>query len=154
MTRPSRAATPTSGPGRPPESGIALRGLIVALVAIGAALILVAPASAQSPADADAFRLEQNFPNPFTPGVSPTIFTYRLEERGHVRLTVYNLLAQEIAILVDETQVAGIHRVAWDGTDVHGERVPAGVYWYKLQAGERTALMRLRVRESSAASEG
>jgi flagellar hook assembly protein FlgD len=95
------------------------------------------------------FRLEQNFPNPFTPGVSPTIFTYRLESEGHVRLTVYNLLAQEVAILVDQRQGRGLHRVAWDGHDRNGEAVPAGVYWYKLEAGSQTALKRLRVRAGS-----
>lgn len=99
---------------------------------------------------ATGFRLEQNFPNPFTPGVSPTIFTYRLESEGHVRLTVYNLLAQEVAVLVDQRQGRGLHRVAWDGHDSNGEPVPAGVYWYKLEAGSQTALMRLRVRAASA----
>jgi hypothetical protein len=40
--------------------------------------------------------------------------------------------------------------VAWDGLDGNGEPVPAGVYWYKLEAGSQTALMRLRVRAASA----
>ena len=105
--------------------------------------------SQTTPPGAEPFRLEQNFPNPFTPGVSPTIFTYRLDAEGHVRLIVYNLLAQEVAVLVDQRQGPGLHRVAWDGLDQNGEPVPAGVYWYKLEAGDRTALMRLRVRESA-----
>ncbi|MGH7550212.1 MAG: FlgD immunoglobulin-like domain containing protein [Gemmatimonadota bacterium] len=100
-----------------------------------------------------SFRLEQNFPNPFTPGVSPTIFTYRLETEGDVRLIVYNLLAQEVAVLVDERQGPGLHRVAWDGQDRNDEPVPAGVYWYKLDAGDQTALKRLRVRSSSVVEE-
>lgn len=103
---------------------------------------------AQSPAGPE-FRLEQNFPNPFTPGVSPTIFTYRLDRESQVRLTVYNLLAQEVALLVDQRQGTGLHRVAWDGTDANGDPVPGGVYWYKLDAEGRTALKRLRVQEAS-----
>lgn len=121
------------------------------LTALAAALTVPELASAQTVGPADSgFRLEQNFPNPFTPGVSPTIFTYRLEGESHVRLTVYNLLAQEVAVPVDQRQGRGLHRVAWDGRDRNGESVPAGVYWYKLEAGSETALMRLRVRAASA----
>ncbi|CAN5309242.1 hypothetical protein BH18GEM1_BH18GEM1_05030 [soil metagenome] len=116
-------------------------------------LVLALPVSAvaQSPPDVEGLRLEQNFPNPFTPGVSPTIFTYRLDATAHVRLTVYNLLAQEVAVLVDRVETGGLHRVAWDGADSNGERVPAGVYWYKLQAGKQTALRRLLVQTEAAA---
>jgi hypothetical protein len=129
-------------------SAIARLGLLTALAAT---LVVPEPVSAQTVGPpATGFRLEQNFPNPFTPGVSPTIFTYRLESEGHVRLTVYNLLAQEVAIPVDQRQGRGLHRVAWDGHDRNGEPVPAGVYWYKLEAGSQTALMRLRVRAASA----
>jgi hypothetical protein len=121
------------------------------LTALAATLALPEPAPAQTVGPSTpGFRLEQNFPNPFTPGVSPTIFTYRLESEGHVRLTVYNLLAQEVAVPVDQRQGRGLHRVAWDGLDGNGEPVPAGVYWYKLEAGSQTALMRLRVRAASA----
>ncbi len=121
---------------------------------VGALLLVpgVAPSQTVIPPDA-GFRLEQNFPNPFTPGVSPTIFTYQLEAEGHVRLIVYNLLAQEVAVLVDQRQGPGLHRVAWEGQGRNGEPVPAGVYWYKLEAGDRTALKRLRVREASPAAE-
>lgn len=122
--------------------------LLASLLVLG----LTVPAAGQTAATPTAaFRLEQNFPNPFTPGVSPTIFTYALEGDAEVRLTIYNLLAQEVAILVDERQKRGLHRVAWDGTDGKGEFVPAGVYWYKLQADQRSALRRLRVRDRSEA---
>lgn len=116
---------------------------VVALLAAG--LLAPAPASAQSGQRADTFRLEQNFPNPFTPGVSPTILTFTLPAESHVRLTVYNLLGQEVVILLDEQRSRGTHRVAWDGTDAKGDRVPAGAYWYKLEGAERNALRRLRV---------
>lgn len=119
----------------------------VAPVVLALAFLAPPAAAAQTAPAAPVFRLEQNFPNPFTPGVSPTIFTYVLEAESPVRLTVYNLLAQEVAVLVDERQTRGLHRVAWDGTDTRGEAVPAGVYWYKLEAGEQSALRRLRVRD-------
>jgi hypothetical protein len=91
------------------------------------------------------FRLEQNFPNPFTPGVSPTIFTYHLAEDSRVTLSVYNLIGQEVARLVDRSEEKGTHRVAWDGNDANSNFVPAGFYFYKLDAGEVEALGRLRV---------
>lgn len=128
---------------------------IVRAILVAVLLLVPAVAHPQTVIPSEAgFRLEQNFPNPFTPGVSPTIFTYRLQSEGHVRLIVYNLLAQEVTVLVDQRQGPGLHRVAWDGQDRNGEPVPAGVYWYKLEAGDGTALKRLRVRESSAVVEG
>lgn len=130
------------------------RALVLAVCVACAVLGLPVFAAAQSQPDEAGVRLEQNFPNPFTPGVSPTIFTYRLTSEGHVRLTVYNLLAQEVAVLVDEVEEGGLHRVAWDGADKNGDRVPAGVYWYKLEAGEQTALKRLRVRDSTEPTSG
>jgi hypothetical protein len=100
----------------------------------------------------DDVRLEQNVPNPFTPGVSPTIFTFTLPQETRVRLAVYNLLAQEVAVLADGPLERGTHRVAWDGIDTHGQPVPAGVYWYKLEVGERRPLLRrLRVRDVTTA---
>ena len=82
-----------------------------------------------------------------SPGVSPTILTYRLDAETHARLVIYNLLAQEVVVLVDQRQGLGLHRVAWDGNSNDGEPVPAGVYWYKLEANGKTALKRLRVRQ-------
>jgi hypothetical protein len=92
-----------------------------------------------------ALRLEQNFPNPFTPGVSPTIFTYHLEAESRITLSVYNLIGQEVARVVDGAEERGTHRVAWDGSDANGNFVPAGFYFYKLDAGDVEALGRLRV---------
>ncbi len=134
--------------GLPRPRRLALAGWLAAAALATAAW--TAPAPAQTQADESAsFRLEQNVPNPFTPGVSPTIFTFAVPEESRVRLTVYNLLAQEVAVLADDTMEAGTHRVTWDGIDARGQAVPAGVYWYKLEAGDRRpVLRRLRVRDA------
>ena len=109
-------------------------------------LLAVAPGPLAAQTDSrPPVRLEQNFPNPFTPGVSPTIFTYHLEADSRVTLSVYNLIGQEVARLVDGEEERGTHRVAWDGSDANGNFVPAGFYFYKLDAGEVEALGRLRV---------
>lgn len=115
-----------------------------------AALLALSLLAASSPLSAQTqtrqgVRLEQNFPNPFTPGVSPTIFTYHLDDDGRITLSVYNLIGQEVARLVDRAEERGTHRVAWDGTDANGNHVPAGFYFYKLDAGDGEALGRLRV---------
>ena len=112
---------------------------------VGLALLAGAPRLEAQTEALPAIRLEQNFPNPFTPGVSPTIFTYHLEADSRVTLSVYNLIGQEVVRLVDRAEDRGTHRVAWDGSDGNGNFVPAGFYFYKLDTGEVEALGRLRV---------
>jgi hypothetical protein len=108
-------------------------------------LVAVAGVQAQTVEQVPTARLEQNFPNPFTPGVSPTIFTYHLSGNARITLSVYNLLGQEVVRLVDRAEQRGTHRVAWDGRDTNGNFVSAGFYFYKLDAGGQEALGRLRV---------
>jgi hypothetical protein len=137
--------TRTSGSRPFPERAARLSGLLA--VAALTALLLAAPAAlpGQTAQERPGLRLEQNFPNPFTPGVSPTIFTYHLDADSRVTLSVYNLIGQEVARLVDGIEERGTHRVAWDGSDAHGNFVSAGFYFYKLDAGEVEALGRLRI---------
>jgi hypothetical protein len=79
------------------------------------------------------FQLFQNYPNPFNP---ETHISYSLSEGTDVRLAIYNVLGQEIKVLVDGYQNAGSNTVVWDGRNQKGERVSSGIYFYKLQAGE------------------
>jgi flagellar hook assembly protein FlgD len=59
-----------------------------------------------------------------------------LPEESHVSLTVYDLMGKQITSLVSESQAAGVRTVTWDGTDASGKNVSAGVYLYRIQAGE------------------
>lgn len=87
-----------------------------------------------APAD---YSLSQNYPNPFNPS---TTIEFALTSRSLVTLTIYNLLGQRVAALVDETKDPGMHRVVWNGQDASGRQLPSGVYFYSLQAGSfRTA---------------
>jgi hypothetical protein len=70
--------------------------------------------------------LEQNFPNPFNPSTS---IKYMVQRAGYVRLAVYNLLGQEVAVLVDGSQPQGMHEVEFQKVDL-----PSGIYFYRLQA--------------------
>jgi hypothetical protein len=127
-------------PSRVPRPRLGAAGVALALTL----LAIATPVPAQTETR-PGIRLEQNFPNPFTPGVSPTIFTYHLDADSRVTLSVYNLIGQEVARLVDRAEERGTHRVAWDGSDTNGNFVPAGFYFYKLDTGEIEALGRLRV---------
>jgi hypothetical protein len=90
------------------------------------------PTSAGDPgAVPQAFALGQNYPNPFNPSTS---MTYSLSAPSMVTLTVYNMLGQEIATLVNEGRAAGTHDILWNGTDMHGRSVASGVYMYRLRA--------------------
>jgi hypothetical protein len=73
------------------------------------------------------FTLEQNYPNPFNPA---TTISYVLQEKGNAKLTLLNALGEEIAILVNEEQDKGYHKV-----ELNAENLPSGVYFYKLRAG-------------------
>ena len=88
----------------------------------------------------EGFSLGPNYPNPFNPS---TLIPYQLPSPAPVRLEVFNLLGQRIAMLVDEEQPAGFHHARWDGTDTSGRAVGAGVYLYRLQSGPRLATGRM-----------
>ncbi len=78
------------------------------------------------------YALEQNYPNPFNPS---TRIQYSLVKSQTVKLSVYNVLGREIATLVNEKQKPGVYHVTWDGSDMTGRQVSAGVYFYRIQAG-------------------
>lgn len=73
----------------------------------------------------DEYKLFQNYPNPFNP---TTKITFNLPKEGNVNLTIYNLLGQEINILVNDLLNAGTHSV-----DFNGESLSSGMYFCKLK---------------------
>jgi hypothetical protein len=79
----------------------------------------------------DAFMLRQNYPNPFNPS---TRIDFTLPVTSEVRVSVFNLLGQEIATLANGSLPAGDHQVVWSGHDALGNVVATGVYFYRLDA--------------------
>ena len=79
------------------------------------------------------FSLYQNYPNPFNP---VTRINYDLPIQGNVTITIHDILGRHIKTLVNQVQSAGDRSVIWDATNDQGNPVSAGVYLYKIQAGE------------------
>lgn len=72
------------------------------------------------------YSLEQNYPNPFNPG---TTIKYSIPADGHVKLSVYNLLGEEVANLVNSQQKAGRYEI-----DFNASNLASGVYVYRLES--------------------
>ena len=73
------------------------------------------------------FYLEQNFPNPFNP---TSTIKYSVPERSLIRLSVYNTIGQEVALLVDEEKDAGDYSFEFNASGL-----TSGIYFYRLQSG-------------------
>ena len=81
----------------------------------------------------DGPQLAQNAPNPFN---SQTVLSYFLLEPGLVRLEVFTLTGQRVAVLHQGPQQAGYHRLHWDGRDDVGRPLASGTYLYRLVTDE------------------
>ena len=80
----------------------------------------------------DEFVVDQNFPNPFN---SMTTIRFGIPEQSHLRITVYNLLGQEVDVIADEVFEAGYSRVFWNAS-----KLSSGMYLCRIQAtGTRSA---------------
>jgi hypothetical protein len=78
---------------------------------------------------ASSFSLEQNFPNPFNPS---TVIGYKLSVTSSVILSVYNILGEKVATLVNETKPPGEYASTWNGRNDSGLPMGGGVYFVTL----------------------
>ena len=74
------------------------------------------------------FELQQNYPNPFNP---VTTIQFSVAKSGRVRLTVFNVLGQEVTVLVDEILQPGTFEAR-----LNAKYLASGVYFYELRAGD------------------
>lgn len=81
------------------------------------------------------FVLLQNYPNPFNPTTS---IQFGLPNESHVRLTVFNLLGQEVAELVNASMGAGYHKVNFDASKLN-----TGMYIYKIEANNFVSVRKM-----------
>lgn len=82
------------------------------------------------------FALHQNYPNPFNPA---TTISFDLSRRSNITLSVYNILGQKVATLLNGFLDAGRHETLWNGCTDRGETVGSGLYFYVLKT--ETAVM-------------
>jgi len=76
--------------------------------------------------------LGYNYPNPFN---ANTRLDYSLPVRSHVSIRLYNMLGQEVAVLVNEEQPYGNRHVVWNGLNKQGGTAASGVYIAEFKAG-------------------
>jgi hypothetical protein len=89
-----------------------------------------------------AYSLSQNSPNPFNPS---TTIKYQVPEgkAARVQIVVYNIRGQKVVTLVDELKESGEYSVNWNGLNASGQRVSSGVYFYRMSAGEFSAMRKM-----------
>jgi len=83
-------------------------------------------------------------PNPFR---ESTRIYYDLEKSGKVTIEIYDLSGRLVTKLVDRQASPGHYSIVWDGIDLQGNKVPSGVYFYKVRTGEKVSenrILRLR----------
>ena len=78
------------------------------------------------------YALGYNYPNPFN---ANTRLDYSLPVRSHVSIRLFNMLGQEVAVLVNEEQPYGNKYVVWSGLNKQGSTVASGVYIAEFKAG-------------------
>ncbi len=98
------------------------------------------------------FTLHQNFPNPFSNGAlsrsagnPETTIRFELPRQAEVKLRIFNLLGEEVTILVQQKMSAGTHTLIWNGRNAFGEFVGSGIYLLRLEAGSEVAVKKIAV---------
>jgi len=86
------------------------------------------------------FVLGQNYPNPFNPG---TKIFYQIADAGRVSLSIYNMMGQRVATLVDRHQTPGYYTVEWNGLGSDGNEVSTGIYIYRLECAGKVLTKRM-----------
>jgi hypothetical protein len=80
------------------------------------------------------FKLSNNYPNPFNPS---TTIAFNLDKAGHTTISIYSVNGQLQRTVVSKQMTAGSHVVTFDGRDDVGNMLASGVYFYKLQSGQK-----------------
>jgi len=87
-----------------------------------------------------SFKLYQNSPNPFNPN---THIRFDLTKNESISLMIYNVVGKEVAQIKRDNLSAGQHVINWKGQDQYGERLPSGLYIYRLVAGNKISTKKM-----------
>lgn len=91
------------------------------------------------PSDA-VFVVKGGYPNPFA---GHTTIEFTLSTPDVVRITVFNTLGQQVAILRSDYMSVGAHEVLWNGTDTSGRELARGVYFVRITTSTGSGTARL-----------
>jgi PKD repeat protein len=92
------------------------------------------------------FGLAKNYPNPMALSgeeMATTRITFNLPTDAEMRLSIFNIFGQQVRTLVQGRQRAGRYTAEWDLRNDRGQRVSAGVYFYRLQASGQAATKKM-----------
>ncbi|HVP35686.1 MAG TPA: cohesin domain-containing protein [Terriglobales bacterium] len=88
------------------------------------------------------FNLGQNYPNPFNPTTTIPFRVngsqFMVHSSNRTTLIIYNILGQKVNTLVNENLKSGTYQVTWNGNNDAGEKVPSGVYFYRLTSSNNS----------------
>jgi hypothetical protein len=87
-----------------------------------------------------AYRLAQNFPNPFNPS---TTIKFDMKAKGLVTIRIYNVAGELVRTLVNEARDAGAYSAVWDGRNNIGTDVASGIYFNKMETAGFQATKKL-----------
>ena len=79
------------------------------------------------------FALHQNYPNPFNP---ETNIQFDVAENSDVNVSIFNIMGQKVATLVNGNMDAGIYHIKWNGLSDKGIALPSGMYFYEMKSLE------------------
>lgn len=77
------------------------------------------------------FVLLNNYPNPFNPS---TNIIFNIAEVSRVKIEIYNLLGQNVKVLVNKIFAPGTFTETWSALDNSGNKVNSGIYIYRMTA--------------------
>lgn len=87
-----------------------------------------------------SYLLLKNYPNPFNP---VTNILYSLPERDKVKLTIYDVLGNEILNLINDEVEAGDHYIVWNGQNSSNLKVTSGIYFAKLSTSNQVKVIKM-----------
>ncbi|HKJ81268.1 MAG TPA: T9SS type A sorting domain-containing protein, partial [Ignavibacteriaceae bacterium] len=73
-----------------------------------------------------SYTLSQNYPNPFNPS---TEIKFSLPEASNVKLTIYDAIGKQVAVLVNDYLATGSYRYSWNASNL-----ASGIYFYRIEA--------------------
>lgn len=88
----------------------------------------------------ESFKLSNAYPNPFNP---TTHLSYQLPKNEKVVISIYNILGEKVATLVDKKLNAGKYTTLWNGKDMRGKQVSSGIYFCRMRAGNFVKIRKL-----------